>query len=186
MKNQNNNLPDERQMQITNRALANVGIFMLVLLTAVFFYKLVVYEAFSWEGAAVLIAVIIIHITQRVMGEVERPKDVLNKPMPLGNSKKDKTKRKISYALESAIYALGFAVADILLVASGKDDLSEPEIAEKLFANVGETGIIIITAVVSFIISFAVFYIIEYILSERKVKRYNALMAKLDAEDEGD
>jgi divalent metal cation (Fe/Co/Zn/Cd) transporter len=74
---------------------------------------------------------------------------------------------------------------DILLVATGRNDVSELELAEYLFPSLDKITTIIVTALIAFVSMFIISYIFDYIVGEKfKVARYNKMISQLDEEDE--
>ncbi len=182
--NNNNNIPDERQMQIRAKSTLITLVFVLLCLLAATIYRVVTTDNIGWEFWVILGSLLVMLISGRVLGDVEAPKDIMNRPLPLGNSKKDKKARIKNYVLGSCVFALACAVMDIILITSGKDDLTDMDLAEMIFPNLGRTETIIVTAVIAFVSMFIISFICDYLIDEHRVKRYNKLMAKLDAEED--
>ena len=110
---------------------------------------------------------------------------MLGRPLPLGSTREDKRARIKNYLLESVIFALACAVMDILLIATGRDDVTDMEIAEILFPSLGKVATVAVTAVIAFVVMLVISFIFEYIIGEKfKVKKYNKLLKALDEEDE--
>lgn len=156
-------------------------IFLIVCLVGKIAYDIIKYGELGWELGVFIVTCLIIVIANRVQGDVEIPKDMFNRPLPLGNSKQDKNRRKLCYCIESLIWSAGFAVIDIVLGSDIYDDL---EMIRSAFPSLGKTECIIISALISFVVAFAVSMLIEYISGERKVRKYNAMLAKLDSDDD--
>ncbi len=184
-KKNNNNLLDERQMQIQAKSTLIALIFALVCLVIATIHRIITTDNIGWELWVIIGICIIMAYAGRFMGDVEAPKDVMGKPLPLGNNKEDKKARIRSYLLESAVFAFGFTALDVFFVAIGTTEMSEIDVAEFLFPGLGRIETIALAALIGFVITFVVFGFLHYIIVEKfRVKRYNALMAKLDAEDE--
>ena len=173
---------DERQQAITNKAMAAAFVFLLLCLFAATIYRIVTTDNVGWDLFAILGGCAVILIARRIMGDIEEPKDVYNRPLPLGNSKQDKWVRKKNYAKSSGIFALTFAVMDILLIGFGKESVTDYEVAEILFPTLNKTTTIAVTAVIAFVSMFAVSYIFDYLVGEHKVKKYNQMLKELDEE----
>lgn len=174
---------DERQQQINCRAMANAGIFLGLCICASMIYKMVTADSMGWEFFAILGACVVVIISCRVMGDVEQPKDIMNRPLPVSDSKQDRRARKINYAIQSGLFALGFMVMDILLVGFGKS-VVDYELATVFFSSLGKGMTIAVTAVIALVFSFVGSYIIDYLVGEHAVKKYNKMLAQLDAEDD--
>lgn len=180
-----NNVPDERQKEIYRKACCAAYIFLVLCVGASLIYKVFTTESMSWEFWALIGCCLVMLITKRILGDVEEPKDVWGKPLPTGDSKQDKRARKKNYALESMFFALGMTVADVLLVATGTNDLEELELAEYLFPSLDRITTIVITAALAFVGAFIISFIFDYIIGEKfKVAKYNKMISELDAEDE--
>ncbi|MBR6563150.1 MAG: hypothetical protein IKK70_04355 [Clostridia bacterium] len=184
MKNQNNVQLDERQMQIRAKTTLVALTFALISLIVATAVRIMQTDDIGWEFWVMLGIILIMAVGDRFFGDIEEPKDMLGRPLPLGNNKEDRAKRIKNYALESGIFALACAVMDILLIATGKDDVTDMELAEMLFPNLDKVVTVAITAVIAFVTMFVISFIFEYVIGEKyKVKKYNALLAKLDAEE---
>ncbi len=185
--NKNPYIPDERQMQIRGKSAAVALVFVLICLGVATVYRVVTTENIGWEFWVILATLAVMLISGRVFGDIEAPKDIWGKPLPLGNSKEDKRARKKDYLLRSVSFALGMAVMEIILIATGEFELTDMYAAEVIFPNLSRGATIAVTVVIAFVSMFIISYVCDYFIGEKfKVKRYNALMAKLDAEDEED
>lgn len=184
--NQNNNVLDERQMQIRSKSMLVTLVFVLACLAIATVYRVVTTDEMGWEFWVLIGACLVAAISNKIFGDIEAPKNINNKPLPLGDSKQDKKVRILDYALQSGIFALACAVMDILLIASGKDDVTDMDLAEMLFPSLGRIETIAVTAVIAFVSMFVISFVCDYLIGEHRVKKYNALMSKLDAEDEED
>ena len=185
--NKNPYIPDERQMQIRGKSAVVALVFVLICLGVATVYRVVTTENIGWEFWVILATLAVMLISGRVFGDIEAPKDIWGKPLPLGNSKEDKRARKKDYLLRSVYFALGMAVMEIILIATGEFELTDMDVAEAIFPNLSRGTTIAVTVVIAFVSMFIISFVFDYIIGEKfKVKRYNALMAKLDAEDEED
>ena len=185
--NKNPYIPDERQMQIRGKSVVVALVFVLICLGVATVYRVVTTENIGWEFWVILATLAVMLISGRVFGDIEAPKDIWGKPLPLGNSKEDKRARKKDYLLRSVYFALGMAVMEIILIATGEFELTDMDVAEAIFPNLSRGTTIAVTVVIAFVSMFIISFVFDYIIGEKfKVKRYNALMAKLDAEDEED
>lgn len=187
MKNRNNqNVQlDERQMQVRAKTTLVALIFAIISLIVATAVRISKTGDIGWEFWVMLGILLIMAVGDRFFGDVEEPKDMFGRPLPLTSSKEDKAKRIKNYMLESGIFALACAVMDILLIATGKDDVTDMEVAEMIFPSLGRGMTIAVTAVIAFATMFVISFIFEYIIGEKyKVKKYNELIARLDAEDD--
>ncbi len=181
---QNFNVLDERQMQIVQKAGANGYIFLLVYLVVISFYKIVVGGDPIWELLGVFGSAIIVIVSRRLLGDVEQPVDYLNRPLPTGNSKDDKSVRIKNYTIKSVMFGLGFAVMDVILLLSLGYEFLEHEFIQEVLPNIsGPIGIAISAAIV-LVVGFIISFIFEYLAGEfYDVRRYNKLIAELDREE---
>lgn len=180
----NNNGMDERQQLINTRAVAAGGVFLFICVCVAMIWRIATSEELGWEFWAVIGTSLVIFFTTRALGDVEVPKSLSDKPLPTGNSREDRTARKVDYALRSLLFAGFCTVADILLLSFGEEEMADYELAELLFPQLDKTMTIVVTAVISFVIGFAISWLVEYLAGEHTVKRYNKMLAELDGEDE--
>ncbi len=182
MKNNNSGL-DERQQQINYRSIAYAGIFLAICVAASMIYKVITTDNFSWEFWAIIGMCFVIIISRRVMGDIEEPKDIMGKPLPLGSDKADKRTRLKDYASRSLIFAGACAVMDIVLVAFGKDDVSDYVLAKMIFPGLNKWLTVALTAVIALAVMFTISFVVDSIIGENfKVKRYNKMLDELDEE----
>lgn len=185
--NKNPYIPDERQMQIRGKSAVVALVFVLICLGVATVYRVVTTENIGWEFWVILATLAVMLIAGRVFGDIEAPKDIWGKPLPLGNSKEDKRARKKDYLLRSVSFALGMAVMEIILIATGEFELTDMDVSEAIFPNLSRGATIAVTVVIAFVSMFIISYVCDYFIGEKfRVKRYNALMAKLDAEEDDD
>ncbi len=183
--NKNPYIIDERQMQIRGKSAAVAFVFVLICLGVATVYRVVTTDNIGWEFWVILASLAVMLIAGRIFGDIEAPKDIFGKPLPLGNSKEDKKARKKDYFLRSVYFALGMTVMEIILITTGEFELTDMDVAEAIFPNLGRGATIAVTVVIAFVSMFIISYVCDYIIGEKfKVKRYNALMAKLDAEED--
>lgn len=89
MKNETN-VMDERQKQINSNALAAAGIFLMVCISVSMIYKVWTTGNTGWEFWALLGSGLVSGITQRILGDIEQPKSISGKPLPVENTKEAK------------------------------------------------------------------------------------------------
>ncbi len=171
---------DERQKQIQAKATACGYSFLCLCLVVAMTVKLIQTDEIGWEFFALLGGCAVIIIARRFLGDVEQPKDIWGKPLPLGSSKEDRRARKKDYALGSCIFAGTCAIMETLLIAFGKTT-SDLELTEFFFPALSRGAAIALSAVIGFVTMFLISYIFDYMISEHfKVKRYNKMLAELE------
>ncbi len=174
---------DERQSQITQKAIVYAFVFLIICLFAATIYQIATTGDVGWELFGIIGASAVILISRRLLGDVEQPLDYKNRPLPTGASKAEKMVRCKNYAVGSAWFGLAFAVMDVLLIAFGENEVTDYELAELIFPDLGKGATIAVTAVIAFGTMFLVSFVFDAIIGEWKVKRYNQLMEQLDAEE---
>ena len=186
MKKTDNIAPmDERQNQITQKAIVFAFIFLILCMLIATFYDLAVTGDVGWELFGIIGASAVILIARRLMGDVEQPLDYRNRPLPTGSTKEDRLARCKSYAVGSVIFATTFAVLDILLIAFGENDATDYELTEVIFPSLSKGATIALTAVITFVTMFVISFVIDYLVGEFfRVRRYNKMLAQLDAEEQ--
>ncbi len=178
---------DERQQAITLKAIAFGGIFVVLCMIVAIAVDIVNTGDVGWEFWALIGASLVMLISRRVMGDVEAPKDMFNRPLPTGDSKEDRRERKKDYALQSLVFASAFAVMDLVLAGFGVEDLSDLEFIQAVLPSANHVTAVAVTVVFAFVSMFAVSYVCEYLIGEQyKVKTYNRMMAELDCEEDDD
>ncbi|MGM9602191.1 MAG: hypothetical protein ACI3W5_11520 [Faecousia sp.] len=175
---------DERQSQITQKAIAFGFLFLVACLLIATIYRIATSGNAGWELFAMIGASVVILVSRRIMGDVEQPLDYKNRPLPTGNSKSDRITRCKNYAVGSALFGLAFAVTDILLLLFGEGELGDDELTQLIFPNLSKEATIIVTALLSFVFFFLVSFSFDYLIGEfYKVRRYNQMMSQLDSEE---
>lgn len=178
---------DERQSQITQKAIVFGFVFVILCLFAATVYRIATTGDAGWELFAIVGAALVIVIARRLMGDVEQPLDYRNRPLPTGSSKADKRARCKSYAVGSVIFGLVFAIMDILLLVFGDDEVSDYELTQMIFPSLSKELTVVLTAVIAFATMFLVSFVFDYLVGEFfKVRRYNRMMAQLDDEEAAD
>lgn len=179
--NNNNPVIDERQKLINTRAMANSGIFLALCLGAAMLYKVFTTDDPGWEFWALIGASFVSILSRRILGDIDEPKNISGKPLPTGSTKQERLTRRKDYALRSVIFAAACAVMDILLVAFGKTDNADYELAEYLFPTLSKGMTVALSAVIAFGSMFLISFLFDYLIGEFfKVKRYNQMLAALD------
>lgn len=184
--NKNTVFVDERQKAIRKTAGVISGAFLLVCLIISGAYNIYTTGEIGWEFWAIIGYPIVFGISSRILGDVEPPKDMMNRPLPTGNSKADKKARIKHYWAESAIFAVTCAVMDVILIALGKEDITDFEIVKTVFNGLDLVSITVITAIFAFVTSAVIFFVCDYLINEKySIPKYNKAMEALD-DDEDD
>ncbi len=175
---------DERQSQIVQKASANGYIFLIIYLVVVSFYKIITGGEPILEILGIFGSAIVVIVSRRLMGDVEQPTDYLNRPLPTGSSKEEKSKRFKNYIVKSISFGLTFAVMDTALLLFGEIDFMEFEFITSTFPNLNKVAIIALSAAMVFAGGFIASIIFEYFIGEYyDVRRYNKMIAELDKEE---
>ena len=186
-KTQNKPVPvmDERQKEITQKAVVFGFFFLILCLLSATIYRIVTTGDAGWELFSIIGSSVVILLARRILGDVEQPTDLMNRPLPTGNSKADRQCRCKTYALGSLIFGLTFGVMDILVIKFGTAGTEELALTEYLFPQLSSGMTLTVTAIIAFTSAFLISFIFDYLVGEYfKVRRYNNLMAQLDAEEE--
>lgn len=188
MKENKNITPlDERQKQISLKAMVCGFIFLVLCLLIASAYKIATTGDAGWEPFAMIGAAAVILISRRLLGDVEQPMDYKNRPLPTGSTKKERLIRCKNYAVGSTFFGLTFAVMDVLLLLFGEHEVADYELTQVIFPELGKTETVVVTALIAFVTMFLVAFVFDYLVGEYfKVRRYNNLMAQLDAEENED
>lgn len=186
-KKENNHIEvmDERQSQITQKAIVYGFLFLVSCLFIATIYKIITTGDVGWELFGIIGASIVIIVSRRLMGDVEQPLDYKNRPLPTGNSQSDRIARYKNYIVNSVIFGLVFAVMDILLFIFGENDVLDIELTQMIFPNLSKEMTIIVTAIIAFMTMFLISFVFDYLIGEYfKVKRYNKMLSQLDSEED--
>lgn len=175
---------DERQSQISLRAILCGFLFLIACLFIVTIYRIATTGDVGWELFGIIGASAVILIARRVMGDVEQPLDYKNRPLPTGSSKADRLARCKNYAVGSTIFGLAWAVMDVLLIGFGREEATDFDLAQMLFPSLSREATIAATAVIVFVTMGLISFIFDYLVGEfYKVRRYNRMLARLDQEE---
>ena len=178
-----NNQIDERQVQINLKAMAWAGIFLLGCIIVSMFIKIFTNDSMGWEFWAILGASVVAIITRRILGDVEQPRDLFNRPLPTGSGKEDRKRRKKDYCLQSLMFAAGCTGMDILLIGFGKD-VADLELTQLLFPGLNHWAAVAVSAVIAFASTFLISYVFDYLIGEYyTVRRYNKMIAELEDDE---
>ena len=183
---QNKSVPvmDERQKEITQKAIVFGFFFLILCLLIATVHRIVTTGEAGWELFSIIGSSIVILLARRLLGDVEQPTDLMNRPLPTGNSKADRRCRCKSYVLGSLIFGLTFGVMDILVIKFGTAGTEELALTEYLFPQLSAGMTLAVTALIAFASAFLISFLFDYLVGEYvKVRRYNKLMAQLDAEE---
>ncbi len=180
-----NNQIDERQAQINLKAMAWAGVFLLGCIIVSMFVKIFTADTLGWEFWAILGASVVAIITRRILGDVEQPRDIMNRPLPTGSSKEDRKCRNKDYCLQSLMFACICTGLDILLMCSGKEDVADLQLTQLLFPGLSHWTAVAVSAVIAFVGTFVISYIFDYLVGEYyTLRRYNKMISDLEDEDE--
>ncbi len=175
---------DERQNEITQKAIVFGYIFLVLCMFVKTVYQIVTTGDAGWELFGIVGSAAVILIARRLLGDVEQPLDYKNRPLPTGSSKAERMVRCKSYAFGSVWLGLAFAVGDILLISFGAEDVTDYDLSQIIFPNLSKGATIGITAGIAFASMFLISFVFDYLVGEYfKVRRYNRMMAQLDAEE---
>lgn len=175
---------DERQSQITAKAMGFGFVFLVACLLVATIYKIVTTGDAGWELFAIVGASAVMLIARRLMGDIEQPLDFKNRPLPTGNTKPEKMARIKNYTVDSAIFGAVFGVMDIVLLLFTENEVSDYKLTQVIFPNLSEGLTLAITAVIAFVTMFAVSFVCDYLVGEFfKVRRYNKMIAELENEE---
>lgn len=181
----NNNQMDERQLQISTKAMACGFVFLFACIIIAMFYNIFTTGEAGWEFWAMLGSTLVILIARRILGDVEQPRNLMGKPLPTGSSKNERQLRKKDYALQSLIFAAVCTVMEVLLISFGKEENTDISITQTLLPGLPHLLTVVITAVLTFAVMFLISYSFEYLLGEKyKVRKYNQMLAELDADED--
>ncbi len=136
-----NEMIDERQKLIGIQSLANAGIFMMICVIISGAYKIATTGVPGWEFWSMLGACVVMLVSRRLLGDVEQPKDIMNRPLPVGNSREDRNARKKNYAIQSAIFAFACAAMDIMLFAFGEHEYIDMEMTQYFFPSLSKVNV---------------------------------------------
>ncbi len=175
---------DERQQLINLKSIRNAFCVLVGFVTVSMLYKMIVLKTIEWEIWALVIACIVIIVTRNISGDFEEPRNIWNKPIPLGNTKKERQARIKSYLLDSAIFAVICTIMDVIFLIFNKNDNVDAELVKLFFPDLNTTSIVIVFSVISFIVMFLVSFIFEYFVGEKiKVKKYMKMCEKMNNEE---
>ena len=176
---------DERQKQISQKAVVFGFFFLVACLLVATVYRIFTAGNVGWELFGIVGAAVVVLIARRLLGDVEQPLDYKNRPLPTGASKAEKRIRCKSYAVGSFFFGLTFAVMDILLIVFGESELTDLELTQYIFPDLSKGVTVAVTAVIAFVTMFLLSFVFDYIIGEFfKVRRYNKMLAELDAEEQ--
>lgn len=115
---------DERQQRIHARAMRAVTIWLLLCLGIATFCRLARGEGLDWEWFAIVMTMPIMRVAQNLCGDREQPQDFRKRPLPLGNTPKERRARRKSYLVEAFCFCLAPLVLGFgWLLIDSKGDL---------------------------------------------------------------
>ncbi len=186
MKKQTNTpVMDERQLEITGKALNIAGGFLALCMVVAVIIDIVTTGEAGWELFALIGSCLVFLIASRKLGDIQPPKNWYGKFLPTGNSQKDRSIRKKSYLISSIVFAGTFALMDILLILFGEEHLTDLEFMQQWFSSLGKLPLTLITAGITFLMIFAVSYPTEYLYHEKyELAKYHKMISALDTEED--
>ncbi len=123
----------------------------------------------SWEIVLLFLIFAVFGIAKKVFSSNSLPIDFYGEPLPIGNDKCSKRKRRNYYLIGSLGYALVFSVVTFLSITASsiihKVNLGAELISEAAPSN---TVLGIIAASIMFVVSFILTFMIDYVWYERK------------------
>lgn len=172
---------DERQQEITRRALNFAGAFLALCLLIAVICDLVIYREPGWELFALVGSCIVFLIANKKLGNIQPPKSWHGTDLPTGDTPEEKSARKTSYIIDALIISGSFAVVETLLMIFTKDSLAELEMV-RAFLPSGDYGLLVtLTAVLSFLILFGISFLVNYLYHEKyELKAYRKMLAELE------
>ena len=167
MKN-NKIIVDERQQQIKLKAFSAMGIFLFLSTAVIGLYKLHKTGSLTIEFWLLLLSYIILCFTEYYLGNIYPPQDEEGNFLPLTSSKEDFSIRNQYYFKRSIKFSIVFTILDTLIFNA---------------MNIQLTSSFITDILISVLLGFCIAYILNLIFAEIHVKKYNALLKKMDSHD---
>lgn len=180
-KAQNIPVMDERQQNITGKALNIAGAFLALCMIIAVICDLILSGEPGWELFALVGSCIVFLIANKKLGNIQAPKNWYGKELPTGDSREDKTTRRNSYIIDSLLLGGTFTLTETLLMVFGKDDLAELEMVKSLIPNGSYGLLVVVTALLTFVIIFGISFLVNYLFHEKyEVKAYRKMLSDLE------
>lgn len=172
---------DERQKEITGKALNLAGAFLALCLLIAVVFDLIITGEPGWELFALVGSCLVFLISNKVLGNIEAPKSWCGKELPVGDKPEDKATRRNSYLINALLIGGTFTLVETLLMVLGKEDLAELEMVKTLIPN-GSYGLLVaVSAALSFAILFGVAFLVNYLYHEKyELKAYRKMLSDLE------
>lgn len=182
-KNQSNPVMDERQREITGKALNIAGGFLALCMVIAVILDLILTGEPGWEFFALVGACLVFLIANKRLGDIQPPKSWCGKLLPTGDSREDKAIRRRSYLINSLLLGGVFGFMDVILYYGNKEYIADMAMVQELFPSLQPTVLMAITALLVFIIIFGISYLVEYLYHEKyELNAYRKMLADLDEE----
>jgi hypothetical protein len=174
---------DERQKQINNKAMSVSWLFLTACVLFQLVYKMLHDASWFWELIILYAAFGIVALVRRLMGDIQCPRGITNKPLPTGNTKDDKRKRHIDYLLEAILFSGIFTL--MLVPVFAFSSTSNDTLVIQIFSFGGTynaVSVVVVCAIAFFIVAAAVGYLSCFLVKEEEIKKYNQMCAELENE----
>ncbi len=159
---------DERQQQIQLKTFRILGIFLLICIGFMGYYKMYKYNTVPYEFYIVLIAFLILYFAPYLYNDIPHPQDTKGNYLPTSSSRTDVKVRIKHYFQRSFEFSLYFSILDILLLHINTLALN---------------NLLFLTLLFTIGISFCIAFPLNILLGEFQIKKYNKLIQKLDEDD---
>ncbi len=180
-KAKNTPVMDERQKEITGKALNLAGAFLALCLLIAVVCDLIIKGEPGWELFALISSCIVFLIANKKLGNIQAPKSWCGKELPTGDSREEKAERRKSYIINSLLIGGTFTLTETLLLLFGKDDLAELEMVKSLIPNGSYGLLVVVTALLTFVIFFGISFLVNYLFHEKyEVKAYRKMLSDLE------
>ena len=174
---------DERQQKIAGRAALVAYLFLILCLGTAAIYRACTTNDFSWEFFAIAGSILVFVFAKRIMGDIEPPKSLTDKPLPTGDSREEKRIRRRDHLAQALLFALIFTVIETPVVALSRNAEGMPLI-ERFFPSLPYAAALALNAVYSFLLGFLISFLLIYLGRTYCLKRYRRMCAALEAEAE--
>jgi len=175
---------DERQKLINYKAMSVGWLFLMAYVLFQLVYKIIRDEGFILELIIVYAGFGIVSLVRRIIGDIQCPRGITNKPLPTGNTKEDKRKRHIDYLLEGMMFSgiITLMLVSVFIFSSTPNDTLVIEIFS-FGGTYNAVSVFIACAIAFFIVLTAIGYWACYMDKEQKIKEYNRMCEELENEN---
>ena len=172
---------DERQQEITRRALNFSGFFLALCLIIAVICDLIIYRKPGWELFALIGSSIVFLIANKKLGNIQPPKSWHGTDLPVGDSSEDRATRKKSYLIDALLIGGSFTAADTALMIFAKENITDWEPLKALIPSEDYGLLVTLTAVLTFVIIFGISFLVNYLFHEKyELKAYRKMLSELD------